>query len=389
MTIWNREFVEKIAILRSEGKSWIEIKDDLKYTGSISTLRGQFSDKGRDFDLPIRAIKEKASAINRMKLINKVSRAVLADSVKKDDLIEQLKSKMKSVKVEYKYRKHNHVKKETSPMICEALLSDLQIGKVTPDFNTEIARKRLKKYGESLIYKIRQHEKANYKFDKIILALLGDIIESSEKAALKNSALSVDTHTNEQIINSVQYIYQYVIAPLQKLKIPIEVVCIPGNHDNRMNGMPMDRPGLLSDTWIIYNMLEMLSDDRICTYKITSGLYDTSEVYGHTIVYEHGYGIPVQEKRMLERLNQRTRQEKKHITYFRMGDKHNISRFNEDTLVVNGAFFGNSPGDKGHDYSSAMGYSALAAQIVFFHVPRSDERLPCYDSFIIQLNHIK
>lgn len=73
-----------------------------------------------------------------------------------------------------------------------------------------------------------------------------------------------------------------------------------------------------------------------------------------------------------------------------MGDKHSVSRFNEDTLIVNGAFFGCKPSDLGEEYSSVQGYSARAAQLVLFHVPRKkeDDRLTIYDSFLIQLNHI-
>jgi hypothetical protein len=75
------------------------------------------------------------------------------------------------------------------------------------------------------------------------------------------------------------------------------------------------------------------------------------------------------------------------ITYFRVGDKHHICRFNEDTLVVNGAFFGSDT--EGTEYSGISGYESDAGQIMFFHVPRKDDRrLTIYDSFVIQLAHI-
>ena len=68
-------------------------------------------------------------------------------------------------------------------------------------------------------------------------------------------------------------------------------------------------------------------------------------------------------------------------------DKHNISRFNEDTLVVNGAFFGGDT--EGSEYSSICGYASDPAQLVVFHTPRTDDRLSVYASLIVQLKHIK
>ena len=123
-------------------------------------------------------------------------------------------------------------------------------------------------------------------------------------------------------------------------------------------------------------------------FIIPKGSFHVDEIYGHSVCYEHGCGVKPVETDMLRRLGQRGRQVGKHITYFRMGDRHHISRFNEDTLVVNGAFFG---GDReGREYSGIMGYNSLPGQICFFHVPRDDkDRLPMYDSFVIQLGHIK
>ena len=71
-----------------------------------------------------------------------------------------------------------------------------------------------------------------------------------------------------------------------------------------------------------------------------------------------------------------------------MGDKHNICRFNNDRLVVNGAFFGDSR--SGEEYSGIVGYDGEPAQLMFAHVERRDNsRTTIFDSLAIQLGHIK
>ena len=85
----------------------------------------------------------------------------------------------------------------------------------------------------------------------------------------------------------------------------------------------------------------------------------------------------------------RGEQKGEYITYFRMGDKHNVSQFNSGQYVVNGAFFGSE--GTGIEFSSIAGFSSVAAQWMGFHCPRKsgDGRFTLYDQFVIQLAHVK
>jgi hypothetical protein len=273
-------------------------------------------------------------------------------------------------------------------MTAELLLSDLQMGKVMPNYNTEIARKRLEAYTEAAIFKIKQHQKSGYVFDKIVLALLGDIIESDEKHI--SSARSCDSGTAEQLANVQEALFLLVIEPLARLGIPMDIVCVTGNHDWNQSGLNMFKPGLVHLSWPLYNALRLFTEFRgydHVKFTIPQGCFHIHNIYGHNVLYEHGVGVSTSEASLKNRRQQRTQQTRKMITYFRMGDKHNISRFNEDTLVVNGAFFGSDT--EGTEYSGISGYESDAGQIMFFHVPRKDDRrLTIYDSFVIQLAHI-
>ncbi len=283
-------------------------------------------------------------------------------------------------------------KRNGQKMTVEVLFSELQIGKIVGDggYNSEIAKNRIIEYAMALILKIKQHIHNGYNVERIVLAFLGDIIESSEKHP--NSARATDCSTPHQVVLAIDYIFEYLILPLAHLGIQLDIVAVTGNHDHDDHGIKMFEPGIEQLSWIIYQTLKSYTKYvglKNVSYTIPRGYYTHTEIYGHTIVYEHGVGIAAAEKPIAAKRQRRSEQLERYVTYFRMGDKHNISRFNEDTLVVNGAFFGN---DKtATEFSGILGFNSRAAQIVMFHVEREENSplLSIYDSFVIQLQHIK
>lgn len=274
-----------------------------------------------------------------------------------------------------------------TPMTVELLLSDLQIGKLSPGYNTLVARKRLFAYGRAALFQIEQKLAAGYRIERIVLALLGDIIESDKKH--KNSARATDTGTSTQIQDAIQGLYEFVIEPLARLGIPMDVVGIAGNHDWDDHGMAMFKPGKEMLSWPIYNCLALVTKTAgyfNVNFTIPEGSYAVLDFYGQHVLYEHGVGVSVSESSMKSHKVKRAEQEKKHLTYYRMGDKHTVTFFNSGQLIVNGAFFGAGPG--GQEYSGIAGYSSVPAQVMCFHVQREDNRMTMYDSFVIQLDHI-
>jgi hypothetical protein len=274
-----------------------------------------------------------------------------------------------------------------TPMTVELLLSDLQIGKLSPGYNTLVARKRLFEFGRAALFQIEQKCSVGYRIERIVLALLGDIIESDKKH--KNSARATDTGTAEQIADAMEGLFEFVIEPLARLGIPMEIVGITGNHDWDDHGLNMFQPGKQQLSWPLYRGLEMIT--RRAGYShvawaIPEGSYAIVDFYGQYTLYEHGVGVSVSEAAMKAHKVKRAEQEKKHLTYFRMGDKHTVTMFNSGQMVVNGAFFGAAAG--GTEYSGIAGYSSVPAQWMGFHVARSDNRLSLYDNFVIQLDHV-
>lgn len=269
----------------------------------------------------------------------------------------------------------------------EILLSDLQIGKLSPGYNTPIARKRLFEYGRALVFQITQKASAGYKIERIVLGLLGDIIESDKKH--KNSGRACDTGTAEQMQDAMLSIFEFIIEPLASLGIEMEVICITGNHDWDDHGISMFEPGKQQLSWPLYHTLKIVTEKAgysNVSFDIPEGSYSVVDFYGQKALYEHGVGVANTEASMKAHKVKRAEQERAHLTYFRMGDKHTVTTFNGGQMVVNGAFFGAGPGGK--EYSGIAGYASVPAQWMGFHVARDDQRLTLYDQFVVQLDHI-
>lgn len=278
---------------------------------------------------------------------------------------------------------------KTSGKRCtaELLLSDLQIGKLGANYNTKVARARLFEFGRAARRQIEQKMQVNYRIERIVLALLGDLIESDKKH--KNSARATDSGTAEQMHNAIVGIFELVLEPLASLGIPIDVICITGNHDHDDHGLMMWKPGREQFSWPMYHSLAKCAKYaglHHVKFHIPEGAFKVIDIYGQKVLYEHGVGVSVNESSMRAHKVKRSEQIQDHITYFRMGDKHNVSTFNSGQYVVNGAFFGAS--GNGIEYSEIAGYSSIPAQWLGFHVPRKDCRFTLYDSFTIQLDHI-
>jgi hypothetical protein len=237
---------------------------------------------------------------------------------------------------------------------------------------------------------IEQKIKLGFNVERVVLAIIGDIIESDKKH--DNSARATDTGTAQQIHDAVVAIWKYVILPLATLGVKVDVPCVTGNHDWDGHGITMFRPGREQLSYPLYKSLELLAETAGLgqfKFDVVDGSFAHQSIYGQRVLYEHGVGVSVTETSMKAHKIKRTEQLGEFITYFRMGDKHNVSQFNSGQYVVNGAFFGSE--GTGIEYSSIAGYSSVAAQWMGFHCPRKpgDGRFTLYDQFIIQLAHIK
>ena len=277
---------------------------------------------------------------------------------------------------------------EGKPITLEVLFSDIQIGKLMTDYDSKIAEARLVEWLDVLHLRIGQYMALGYKIEKIVFACLGDVIESDKKHS--NSGRACDIGTADQMKLSIEWLFNKVIMNLATVGAPMDVIMVTGNHDHDGHGRSMFMPGREHLSWPLYHAVRMLTEAAgiDAEFFIPGGAFHVHSVYGANILYEHGVGVATSEAAMRKHVANRINQGKEYIHLFRMGDKHNICRFNNDRFTVNGAFFGD---DRiGSDYSGISGYDGEPAQIMFAYVNRTDNRrTPIFDSLVIQLGHIK
>ena len=269
----------------------------------------------------------------------------------------------------------------------EVLFSDIQIGKLMDDYNTAVAWKRLNEWLEVTMARINQYELLGYHVERIVFSCLGDVIESDKKHS--NSARACDIGTADQMRIGIEMMFK-ALNNLASFGAPVDAVMITGNHDHDDHGLNMFMPGREHLSWPMYHAVRMMCEQAgmDVTFFIPEGSFYIYELYGQRVLYEHGVRVATSEVAMKKHVSSRMNQIKGYIDMFRMGDKHNICRFNNDRYVVNGAFFGDSR--KGEEYSGIAGYDGEPAQLMFAHVNRSDNfRTSIFDSLAIQLGHIK
>ena len=256
--------------------------------------------------------------------------------------------------------------------IVEVLFSDWQIGKVAQHYNTEIGLRALKDYGEQVRTFILDKQRIKH-VDKIVFASLGDIVEDHMKHGIQ-SAVACDTGLSEQIANAIVYVWEYVLEPILQLGIPVEFVGIAGNHGSSQHkGMDIYKAGLYSYDYAIYTALKQLA--KVGKYaniefNIPHGAFGHTEIYENTIIYEHGYFNSSTEKSMEDQMKKRGQQIKKHVEYFRCGDRHHMCSYDCHKIVLNPAFFGVDTAAT--EYSGVLGFSAVPAQVVMWHEPEEN-----------------
>jgi len=252
----------------------------------------------------------------------------------------------------------------------EILFSDWQIGKIGQHYNTPVAIKALKQYGCELLGIVSRKILFT---DKIVFASLGDIVEDHMKHGIQ-SATACDSGLSEQISNAIVNIWENVLEPILKLGIPTEFVGVAGNHGSSQHkGMDIYKAGLYSYDYIIYTALKQLAKTggyTNVTFNIPEGVFAHTEIYGNTVIYEHGYFNSATEKSMHDQMKKRGQQIKKHVEYFRCGDMHHQCSYDSHKLVLNGAFFGID--NLGVEYSGVLGFSSVPAQAVMWHQPESN-----------------
>lgn len=253
-----------------------------------------------------------------------------------------------------------------SKKTVEVLWSDWQWGKISEHWNSDIASKASKYYGEELLKIV-----SNTKPEKIIFTALGDNIEDALKHGTQSTS-STDTSNAEQMANCIEQVWFNILQPLVALKIPMEFVGIAGNHGaHEHKGMDTYKAGRYCMDYTLYKAWETLcktvNADHV-TFKLPEGHFATYDIYGKLTVAEHGYNCKgSSENAMIALRNKRSVNLQKYVHRLVIGDMHHYCNYDNGNLQVNGAAFGVA--FDAIEYSGIMGFHAIPAQIVNIHEP--------------------
>jgi len=408
----NRKYTnEEIAYLiglKETDLSWEEITEKFnnkfKSEQSSSALIGvhhRYKNlfEAKDSDHQIKLLKESHRARKNNSHTAKDYKDVLEKWNQRDDILEAIKLAATEInkglkKSPLRIKPLPGTSSKKPNMTKELLLSDVHFGKLvkslTEDgtektfFNLEIAKKRLKEVTDVTLKEIAR-DSAHYNVERIILALLGDIIESYTMHGLESSK-SCEFGNSRQIYEAIRCIFQYVIRPLAETGLEIIIPAVAGNHDRSEHDRTFNNPGEENFTFTIYCALRdycELAGLKNVKWQIPSGPWTVVEIYGKNALYEHGDNAKGPERKSLENLmTTRANQIRKPIEWLRVGHFHCPTQFGLYRIIINGSL----PGDD--SYSLVKGFMSESTQVLNSYVNTKSRPSPFYKSLNIQLDHI-
>lgn len=386
---------------RDEGKlSWIEIAD--KFNKKFHSAKSwdwvrKIYDRYKQYyltnDNQVKTLKE----IHRTKKTNsytsKENKAILQCWNERDDLLQAIKDSIHQISLtKYKppkitYKKSSKLEK----MSLELLVSDVHFGKLVKDVSGNVLvdacelRKRMCKLGEQVIKEINRNRK-DFNVEKIIIAILGDLIESNEIHGAE-SVKACEFSTARQIFEAINSLFYDILLPIAMTGIVMEICCVCGNHDRPSQNQTYVRRGEENNTYIIYKTLELLCKERgltNITFNITPKIYTYTTIYNNVILYEHGDELKNLNRDTLRGLmNKRQNQINKVVDFYRTGHWHETFSYGRGEMIGNGCV----PGQD--DYSESKGFNSEALQVLNSYVMTDKRRTCFFRSFPIFLEEIK
>lgn len=216
---------------------------------------------------------------------------------KVDQLSALLEIKNSSLPVEaYELipKNESNSSKETVAIAC---LSDIHIEEAVllesimhlNEYNQEVAKKRLENFFINLTKLIHHHQK-NYQINKLILAILGDIISNWLHDSLKQTNNKSPTEALLMASSIITSGLGYLNANLNVDSI--DVICICGNH-----GRYTDKQQFLNFTQTSYEYILYKNLQTICTllkydkikFIIPESTMALVQVFDKNLLFTHGH----------------------------------------------------------------------------------------------------
>ena len=287
------------------------------------------------------------------------------------ELLKTVDSAIKGLKIE-KRKPRNFDPIVGQNMVMELMLSDIHFGKKTETFDLWVLFNRLSNLSRIFCGEYLDKRKLGYNVNKVLLPLIGDIIESYTMHG-HESALGCEFGNSVQIQTAIDYIFNLVISPIADLGVVVHIPAVTGNHDRTEQKKTFNNPGETNVTWIIYNVLKqycLKSGYKNVTFDIPRDSYTTYDLFGkHTILYEHLDNVSSPTKNAIEGLiRKRSDQVGKMISMVRGGHWHEYVCFGRGRIIINDSVCGQD------SFAKVKGYNSLPGQTINFYV--DDDKIP-------------
>lgn len=381
---WNETSINKLIELRQQNYTWEKLTTVFPNMSANALRKAYYRYEGVEkiSDPVVDALKKKVSAEKAKGVIAKQSQHILDYLAKRQDLISEVQDLINEVKFSRPVVIKPKVDLKKRKMIMEVMLTDLHYGKKTKTFDSTVARRRMNKYGDVVVAEYGRCSKS-YNVEKIILFLGGDIIENATFHGVESRRAS-EFGNSEQVVLAIKSLYEDMFVKVASLGIPVEIVCVTGNHDRENEFKTFNTPGKENLTWIIYKALEQICQIAKLPhlqFEICEGIYIVKEVYGCPILYEHGDYMRggLNRKSFESHMSSRSKQYGKLIKFGRFGHYHEKTMFGRGRIIVNASL----PGQD--DYAEINGYDSEASQTINFYVETKDRPDSFYHSFPVCL----
>ena len=374
--------------------TWVEITDKYnkkfrqsKNFENVKKAYQRYANYLETNDEKVRTLKQIHRTKQTSGMTAKENKSIIAQWVERDDLLETITNTVKKMSL-HKHKvaatpKKSKLKKN---MTLELLFSDVHYGKYIDNIegnyvDCNVIRERVRKISSSVVKEIKR-ESMSFNVERVILALMGDIIENADFHG-QESEKGCEFSTSRQVQEAINSMFYDLILPIAQTGITVDVPCVTGNHDRIGHNKTYAKPGEDNLTYIIYKTLELLciqSGLKNVKFDITSHLYLTVPVYGNNIVYEHGDEIKnINRETMANAMSKRQVQLGRIIHFLRIGHWHEPAQYGQGRMMVNGSV----PGQD--SYADSKGFCSEAVQILNYYVQTTKRNTCFFRSFPIYL----
>jgi len=185
--------------------------------------------------------------------------------------------------------------KHKVPETAVAVFADWQLGKVTPDYNSDVLEKRIEQYTEKLL-EITEIQRMDHNVDDLHVWLLGDIVEGEE--IFPGQAHLIDSGLYRQVgINGPRILGKFFSTVLENFK-NVHVIGIIGNH-GAVGGKTKKQhdPETNMDRLLYKIMDHMFEKEERITFNIPDGVgernwYAIDNIGSYSSLLIHGDQLP-------------------------------------------------------------------------------------------------